>query len=88
MYVLNSPVEYQIEVLDELMLGDVDYDNEISIMDSTALQRYSAKLQTLTDEQLYIGDVDKDGAITIMDVTRIQMYIAKLISDDDFFYRT
>ena len=84
--VLGSAVQYDVKVIPEIMLGDVDDDKVVSVIDSTSLQRYSAKLQTLTDEQIYIGDVDKDNVISVMDATRIQMYIAKIIPEDEFFY--
>lgn len=84
--IIGNYFEYDIEIIPEIMLGDVDYDEVISIIDATSLQRYAAKLETLTDEQIYIGDVDKDSIISVIDATRIQMYVAKLITDEDFFY--
>ena len=85
--ILGSTVQYEVKIIPEILLGDVDGDKAVTIMDSTALQRYSAKMLTLTDEQFYIGDADKDNAISVMDATRIQRYIAKIISDDVFFYK-
>ena len=85
--ILGSTVQYEVKIIPEILLGDVDGDEAVTIMDSTALQRYSAKMLTLTDEQFYIGDADKDNAISVMDATRIQRYIAKIISDDVFFYK-
>ena len=65
----------------ELMLGDVDGDGEITIKDATALQKYLARLDTLTDEQLKRADVDKDGDVKIKDATMIQKFIARLIDE-------
>jgi hypothetical protein len=65
---------------DDSILGDVDGDSNITIMDATAIQRHVAKNLTLTDEQLALGDTDKDGKISVMDATAIQRYVAKLIN--------
>ena len=61
------------------MLGDVDLDGKISVMDATAIQLYKAMMLELTDEQLSNADVDYDGQVSIMDATKIQMFIAQLI---------
>ncbi len=64
----------------ERPLGDVDGDNDISIMDATLIQRHSAKQITLTDEQQKYADTDKDGKTSVMDATAIQRFIAKIIT--------
>lgn len=61
------------------MLGDVDLDGKVTILDATMIQRYLAKLSELNSVQLANADTDKDGNVSILDATRIQRYIAKLI---------
>lgn len=63
------------------LLGDVDLDGEISVIDATDIQMHMAKMKTLSDEQIFIGDTDKDGELSVLDATAIQRYIAKLITE-------
>lgn len=59
-----------------LMMGNVNYDNDITIDDATFIQKYLS-------DQLYFdaiskrnADVNNDGLLTIDDVTYLQKYIA------------
>lgn len=63
------------------MLGDVDGDGDITIMDATAVQLHIASLVILNDDELSRADTDKDGRISIKDVTAVQLYVAKLINE-------
>ncbi len=63
------------------LLGDVDLDGVISVMDATEIQLAIAKRKTLTDEQKQFADTDFDGEISIMDATAIQLYVAKKITE-------
>ncbi len=65
----------------EFDLGDVNGDGTIDVMDATAIQVHTAKLDTLTDAELKRADTTKDGSVDIMDATRIQQFIAKLITE-------
>lgn len=64
---------------DDSILGDVDGDSNVTIMDATAIQRHIAKHLSLTEKQLEVADTDKDGKLSVMDATAIQRYVAKLI---------
>ncbi len=57
-------------------IGDVDFDEVISIMDATAIQRHIAELRILDATACKLSDTDMDSKITIMDVTAIQLYLA------------
>ena len=61
------------------MLGDVDLDSKISIMDATLIQRAVAKDTTLSELSESLADVDFDKKISIMDATQIQRFVAKMI---------
>ncbi len=65
----------------DYVLGDVNLDGEINIMDSTELQRYLAKLTTFNSIQMLAADTDKDRVISISDATRIQLYLALFVSE-------
>lgn len=63
----------------QMLMGDVDGDGDITIMDVTMIQRHIAQLITISEDELICADTDKDGNITIMDATIIQRFIAQLI---------
>ena len=59
------------------LIGDVDDDNDITIMDATEIQLIIAKLK-----EQYVGicvsDFDRDGELTVLDATAIQLRLAGL----------
>lgn len=54
-------VTFNFEPNKETLLGDVNGDGEITIVDSTILQKYIVGQTTLDDETLNVADVNKDG---------------------------
>ena len=63
---------------DDFMLGDVDGDSKVSVMDATAVQRHVAQLATIPEDRLVCADTDKDGKVSVMDATMIQRFVAQL----------
>lgn len=61
---------------DVILLGDVDLDGSVEIIDATVLQRWLADIGELSDDALLAADVDGDGDPTILDVTYIQRWLA------------
>lgn len=61
------------------LLGDVNMDGTISVIDATEGQKDIANLISLNDYQNRLADVNNDGIVSIVDVTLIQKYIAGLI---------
>ena len=59
-------------------LGNVDLDNEVSILDATAIQRLLVGLFHANDVQLLLADTDKDGEPSILDATAIQRWLVGL----------
>lgn len=59
--------------------GDVSYDEDVNIMDATAIQQALANLITLDSRDCEAADVDGDSNVSIIDATTIQMYLANLI---------
>ena len=59
------------------LLGDVDGDSDVNILDATCIQK---RLAALPVDPFYeaAGDADNDGEITILDATCIQKYLASL----------
>ena len=65
-----------IPLLPQLILGDVDGDGAVSIIDATCIQRHIAEIPVYA----YIetaADTDGDGEVTILDATSIQRYLVK-----------
>lgn len=63
---------------DDLLIGDLNGDGQVTIFDATIIQRAIAKMDILTNEQIKVADVDGDGDIKIFDATKIQRIVAKL----------
>lgn len=60
------------------VIGDVDNDSEITIIDVTAIQRRIADITTFDEKAERLADYDGDGEVTILDCTRIQRVLAEL----------
>jgi C1A family cysteine protease len=63
----------------EPLIGDVDRDGTITIIDATCIQRYLAGYTDFDDDQKTLADVDRDGKPTIVDATRIQRKLAGFV---------
>ncbi len=81
------------------MLGDVDDNGDINIMDATQIQIMLAKLCDYDEEDEIYADADLDRELSVMDATELQLWIAKLLDNskigcwynydmytDDFYY--
>lgn len=77
----DAPTEAVTEAptLPPYILGDVDGDNEVSIMDATEVQKVVAQIVILDDVKKLAADADRDGGISIMDSTQIQLFVAQVI---------
>lgn len=75
----NSDFVY-IRFITETLLGDIDGDGDITIIDATKLQQHLANKNLLPESALSVADTDKDGSLAIMDATLIQRFVAKIIT--------
>lgn len=62
-----------------IVLGDVDLDGAITIMDTSAIQRYLASYVTFDSKDSKRADTTRDGYVSIMDATAVQRYLARQI---------
>ena len=62
------------------LYGDVDGDDDVTILDVTLIQRSLAGIIQLDEAAQTRGDVDADDELTIRDATMIQRYLAGVIS--------
>ena len=60
------------------VMGDVDGDGLLTILDATSIQRFLAEIVEFDDKQKELADYDGDGEITILDCTKIQRVLAEL----------
>lgn len=58
------------------LLGDVNGDNTVDILDATVIQKYAADKTDLSYEQEPIADVNGDYFVDVIDATEIQKYAA------------
>ncbi|MBQ8573142.1 MAG: hypothetical protein IJ451_06735 [Ruminococcus sp.] len=58
------------------IMGDVDYNGNISIKDATLIRKHLAKITDFDEITLMLSDVDSSGGCSIKDATLIQKYIA------------
>lgn len=61
------------------ILGDVDGDGEVAILDATDIQRHLAGLMTLSPDAITRGKVSGGNDLVILDATLIQRKLAELI---------
>ena len=54
------------------LVGDVNYDDSVDILDVTLIQRYLLNNAVFYDNQKPVADFDRDGKITVIDATWIQ----------------
>ncbi len=62
----------------DTMLGDIDGDGKVTILDATAIQLHLAEITALTEEQIEYSDTNGDSDLTILDATEIQLFLAEL----------
>ena len=74
-----APTETQTPTQPQYVIGDVDGDGEVSIMDATAIQLHIAAVVLIEEDKLSAADADRDGEISIMDATQIQLFVAQII---------
>ncbi len=63
-----------------VLLGDVDGDESVTILDATAIQRKAADLPVPSYNEA-TADTDQDGDVTILDATAIQRFLADLTTN-------
>lgn len=66
----NEQISYKVSVI-----GDVDGDGIINILDLLKVQRHILKAKKLNDEYLIAGDTNNDNKVDILDLLRIQKHI-------------
>ncbi len=77
---LGAELNYDVTVIANVgLIGDVDGDGEVTIIDATEIQRYVASLTDFDARQKIRADVDGDGEISIIDATQVQLIVARIL---------
>ena len=62
----------------ERVLGDINADGLVNVLDATEIQKYLSQLANLTKEELKRCDFNGDGIVSVIDSTEIQKYLAQI----------
>ena len=65
----------------EVLIGDVNNDGVVDVMDSIMIQRFSTETVELTDDQKYAADVNNDGEVDIIDAMQIQKFTVEKLDE-------
>lgn len=60
------------------LLGDVDNEGVVTVLDATKIQKSLASLLTLDEDSEEAADVDGDHVVSILDATAIQKWLASI----------
>lgn len=71
-------VSFEFAEETDTVIGDVNGDGVLSIIDATEIQKHLAGIVELTDSQLDLADVNGDDVVSIMDATDIQKVLVGL----------
>lgn len=61
------------------LLGDVNFDGTVGVLDVLLIQNDKAMVQPLTQEQRRSADIDGDGVLAILDILHIQKFLAGML---------
>lgn len=77
----TASFKVKVSEVTSAILGDIDNDGAVTIIDATYIQRKLASIPTpkFNDK---VADTDEDGELTIIDATYIQRWLAALPSND------
>ena len=67
-------------IVTNVLLGDINGDGRVNILDLQALLRHTSRREILTDErQLLAADVNRDGRVDILDLRLLLQYVSRRI---------
>ncbi len=78
----TTPTQPTTEPAGKVLIGDVNRNGKVTIIDATYIQLHLAEKSLLTGNALVAADINKDNNITIKDVTLLQAYLAHFTNSD------
>ncbi|MBR1482310.1 MAG: dockerin type I repeat-containing protein [Ruminococcus sp.] len=77
----DTPATSAAAPSDAFLIGDVNGDGRVNVVDASLIQRAAIDLEDFTDLQNTLADVNADGKVSILDVTCVQKYAAEFITE-------
>ena len=77
-----APTETPTELQPVCLLGDVDSDEEVTVLDATLIRRHLLDIPTFAFNEA-AADADEDRSVTILDATMIQWRLAGFPSNEN-----
>lgn len=79
---VTEPAETTVEPTTEpILIGDVNLDGIVDIMDAVMVQLYATDNASFDDTQKYAADVNDDGNIDVLDAMDIQKFVSSKITE-------
>ncbi|MDD7483080.1 MAG: dockerin type I repeat-containing protein [Clostridia bacterium] len=75
MVLMLCPVTAFAEELPGVIIGDLDFDGNVTEKDAVHLRNYLEGLESFTDEELKVADFNGDGVVNDTDLTELQSYL-------------
>jgi hypothetical protein len=75
---MNNTKSFDFKVKGNQLLGDADFDGNITIFDVSLIQRVLAGLKSPTASIKKLGDVDQNDDLDVVDVTQLQRWLLGL----------
>ena len=63
------------------MLGDLNGDNAVDVLDAVLIEKYIVEKTQFSDEQKQLADVNHDGAIDVLDAVLIKKFAVEKIAE-------
>ena len=65
----------------QYIIGDVNGDGYVDVLDATLVQKYSSEKSKFDDRQFYVADVNDDGNVDVLDAADIHKYASEIITE-------
>ena len=62
---------YSIGASTDILLGDVNFDDNIDILDIVIIVNFALNVAEPTEDQFYSADINSDGVIDILDIVNV-----------------
>ena len=68
--------------INKTMIGDVNADKKVSILDATCIQSHLSRMMVLDEQALVAADVNLNNKVAVKDATIIQLYLVGKPTED------
>lgn len=78
----ETETQTDVSVEGRYILGDVNSDSSVNLLDAIAIQKFSLSMVDFADIQKQCGDVDRNEAVNLLDSIMIQKFALGMLSED------